>query len=160
MKKTQIAIILLLTIFAFSCNENRVYEELDSSFPKYRWDKEKVVSVSADIADINQAYKLFLSLRHVHGFQFSNLNLKVEMISPSKKTVTKSYVMKVVGADKKYLSECNGDLCDLETLMEDNFKFEEVGKHIFKISHEMKVNPVPNVMMMGIAIDKIVEAGK
>ena len=33
--------------------------------------------------------------------------------------------MKVAGADKKYLSECNGDLCDLETLMEDNFKFED-----------------------------------
>jgi len=157
MKKQHILIIMALAIFAFSCNENRVYEELNSSFPKYRWDKTKVIEVSPEITDITQEYNLFLSLRHVHGFQFKELQVKVEMISPSNKTTTKSYKMQVFGSGKKYLSECNGDLCDLETLMAGNFKFEEAGKHTFKISHEMKVDPVPNVMMMGIAIDKVVK---
>jgi hypothetical protein len=81
----------------------------------------------------------------------------VEQISPTGKTKSKNYKLKVFKGNSEYYSDCAGDYCDLETLIKENFKFKETGKYTFKISHDEKVNPIPNVMQVGLIIDKVFE---
>jgi hypothetical protein len=55
---------------------------------------------------------------------------------------------------KNRLSDCSGDYCDLETLIEEGFKFKETGKYQFKILYDMEAKVIPNIMQVGLIIDK------
>lgn len=150
---------LILTIGLISCNTNRVYEKHQKDFPKNRWEKSNVLTFSPTIEDTTATYRVYLALRHVYGFQFGNMKTKVTSTTPLGDTTTKNYEFTVVGPDKKYLSECAEDICDLEAVIEENVKFSELGTYKYTVEHEMPVDPLPNVMEFGLIIEKH-EAGK
>ena len=161
MKLLKLTIVLMLLAAITGCNENRIYSKHDTSFPKFRWEKSNKIEFTPEITDANPDYQIYVALRHVHGFQFPSLTVNVEYISPSGKSEKKDYSIKVVGADGEYLSDCAVDLCDLETLVEDKFKFKETGKYKIIVEHSMKQDPLPNVMEVGLIVDKkVVEAIK
>lgn len=147
-------IVLIATVTLTACNPNRVYETHLKDFPKYRWNKEKVLEYTPEIADTTATYRVYLELRHVYGFQFKTMKAKVTSISPSGESTTKSYEFPVFGADKQYLSDCSEDLCDLQTVVEESIRFKEAGKYTYKIEHEMGVDDLPNVMEFGLIIEK------
>jgi hypothetical protein len=49
---------------------------------------------------------------------------------------------------------CSGDLCDLETVVFEDFKFEEVGEYKIAISHNEKGYKIPGIIEVGLIIDK------
>jgi len=157
MKTLKSLVLIAIALVAFSCNENRIYEEHKSEFPNYRWKKNNVVEFKPEVFDLEQRYNIYVAFRHVYGFQLKKVNVDVEMISPSGKTKKKSYKLKVMKGKGEYYSECAGDYCDLETLVEDNFKFKEVGNYIFNITYDEKLDFIPNVMQVGLVIDKVVK---
>jgi gliding motility-associated lipoprotein GldH len=149
--------ILILSLFALSCNKNRIFEEHNTNFPKFRWDKSNIVDFNPDIKDKNYDYKIFIAIRHIAGFQLKDINVKLEIISPSGEETTKDYTLPLFDKNNESLSDCAGDYCDLESMVENNFKFKETGKYKFRISHQMSINPIPNVMEVGLIIDKLVQ---
>ena len=64
------------------------------------------------------------------------------------------FIIPVYTSENVLLSDCAGDYCDLESLIEENFKFEEKGQYKFTIEHIMATDPIPNVMAIGLIIDK------
>ena len=155
MKIKIILSILILTTFALSCNKNRIFEEHNTNFPKFRWDKSNIVEFSPEITDNNCDYKIFIAVRHIAGFQLKDINVKLDIISPSGEVTTKDYTLPLYNKNNEALSDCAGDYCDLESMIEKNFKFKETGKYKFRLSHQMSINPIPNVMEVGLIIDKL-----
>jgi len=99
-------------------------------------------------------HKLYVSLRHVFGYQFETMKIYVDVTTPSGKSVTKGYDLQIKGGDGKYLSDCSGDICDLEVLLEEHVRFVEPGDWKFVIFCDMDRPYVPNVMEFGVIIDK------
>lgn len=143
---------LILTLTA--CNPNRVYETHQSDFPNYRWKKSTTLTFKPTIEDASQTYRVYLALRHMYGFQFENFAVNVTRTSPSGIVTSKKVTFPVIGSDKKYLSVCDGDYCDLETVIEEVGDFSEVGTYVYTIEHMMSVPEVPNVMEFGLIIEK------
>ena len=56
---------------------------------------------------------------------------------------------------KKLISDCAGDYCDLESLIEENFKFDEKGQYKFTIEHIMEADPIPNVVYIKLKLPTI-----
>ena len=156
--KTLRQIPIILAIGLIACNPNRVYETHYKDIPNYRWDKNKVLEFTPEIIDTTETYRVYLALRHVYGFQFENMKVKVTSITPSGKSAIKNYEFPVFGPDKKYLSDCAGDICDLEAVIEESVNFKEVGTYKYTIEHEMPVDPLPNVMEFSLIIEKHVKA--
>ena len=90
----------------------------------------------------------------MYGFQFKDVNLMFEMTTPSGEVKSKQFIIPVYTDEKELLSNCAVDYCDLETLIEDNFKFTETGQYKITVEHIMETNPIPNVMAVGLIIDK------
>ncbi|MBN2664819.1 MAG: hypothetical protein JXR68_14310 [Bacteroidales bacterium] len=148
-------VLFILLFFVTSCNENRVFEKHRKNFTDYRWQSSNICEFSPVIEDTTLDYQIYFAFRHIYGFQFKSISINIEMTTPSGKITSKDYVIDVFGTGNEYLSECAGDYCDLETLIEDNYKFEETGTYTFKIKHLMENDPIPNVMEVGLIIDKI-----
>ncbi len=148
-----IYIVLFSTILFFGCGDDQIFKQNLKDFANYQWEKGQTLTFAPKIEDTTQACNLILAFRHVHGYQFANLRLGILQKAPSGAETLKSYNVMVAEGDG-YLSECSGDYCDLEAILETNFRFHEIGDYTFTLQHEMPVEKLPNVMEVGIIIEK------
>jgi len=155
-------IIILLSTFIIlsilSCNPNRIFNSSNSNFPDNRWVQDANIMFTVPIDDTISEHKVYLALRHVYGFQFETMNITLEITPPSGKSATKNYQLKIKGGEDVYLSDCSGDICDREVLIEDHVKFTQAGNWSFKVKNNMDIAYVPNVMEFGLIIDKYPDA--
>ena len=154
MMKTIWQLTIILVAGLISCQQNRVYESHKKDFPNNRWDKQKVLEFAPEITDTTATYRIYLALRHVYGFQFETMKVKVTSTTPTGKSISKDYVFQVIGQGKKYISDCAGDICDLETVIEENVSFNDPGTYKYTIEHQMPLDQVLNVMEFGLIIEK------
>ena len=96
MKPTLSFAVLLLLLILMACNPNRVYESYHDDFPDHRWNQTKAITYTADITDVQSPYNITLALRHIYGFQFDKMIVKVESTTPSGTVSNKEYEMKVM----------------------------------------------------------------
>lgn len=155
MKYVRIFILLLFVVVGSACNPNRIYEEYNKDFSTLQWEKSKKLEFTPEIKGTQENYKLCLAFRHVYGFQFRDMSVRVMQTTPSGKGTSKEYTFQVMTTDGGYIGECLGDICDLESVIENNVKFTETGKYIYTIEHIMPMDVLPNVMEIGLIIEKI-----
>lgn len=155
MKKKIFLLIAVLSILLSSCDKNVVFKEFKGEFSGYQWKASDKVIFNADIEDASQSYEMIINFRHVYGFQFKDLGFSMKIESPDGSTVSNLYSINVIGDDNEFKSNCSGDYCDLEKIIEGSYKFKSAGKYKFTIEHTMKHDPIPLVMDIGLIIKKI-----
>ena len=147
-------IFVLGMIVVSSCNH--IYREYDKeSFPSYTWQKNQEIVFNPTIEDVTKSYTLTIGIRHLYGLKQNAIDVVVKSVSPSGKEIIKEYKLKVMDAEGKYLAKCGGDLCDLETVIEQNLKFQESGQYHITITPAMKDITIPGVMEVGIIVDEV-----
>lgn len=156
--KTKFYLILLcaLSVMA-SCSDKAKFEEHQSTGDGKRWEQEKIFSFKPNIEDVSKKYQIILALRHVDGFQLRALPVAVKIVDPDGAQTIKPYSFKVFNDKNECLSECAGDFCDLEKVIEDNYTFAKKGIYTFEIIHTSNINPIPNVLEIGLIVKPIKE---
>ncbi len=157
MKKMIFPCLLSALIALTACDADTVYKKNDDSFPQFRWEKGREVVFTPEIEDAAVPYDVFINFRHVHGFQFGALTLSVTRVSPSGAEESREFEVAIIDNDGDYLSECALDICDLRTPFETGTTFAEAGKYTYRIAHLMAVDPLPNVMEVGLTVRKAAE---
>ncbi len=153
MKKSLGIPAILMITFLLSCNTGKIYEEHKTNFPKFRWDKSNIVEFTPEVTDTENNYQLIVAIRHIFGFNLSDLKIKVEIIAPSGKETTADYTLSFYNQENDLLSKCIGDFCDFEQVIENDFTFNETGTYQINIHHQMDQNPIPNIMEVGLIIE-------
>ncbi len=154
MKKIFFLPLVLLVLFITSCDSGHVYKKFKQNFPDYRWEKVNVLEYTPKITDTTSKYQQILTFRHIYGIPYEAVEVNVEITTPSGEVSDKNYILQLYDG-KTELSECAGDYCDLETVIEDNYTFPETGTYKFKISQVTNKDPLQFVMEVGLIIDKI-----
>jgi len=145
--------LLFLTFIALSsCSTYKEYKE--DAFPNFTWEAEQTVEFRPVIEDNSASYRLGLGLRHVFGFRQSKIRVSVRMISPSGVHSLKMYDLKVKDEDGGYVGSCAGDLCDLETIVDENITFEETGDYTVILTQHEGLSQVAGIMAVGLILDK------
>jgi len=154
MKRYTLLIIIAFALFLSACNENRVYEKHRKNFTEYNWEKSKVLEFSPTIENINAEYQIYFAFRYIYGFPQEKIDINVEITSPSGVITNTVYTAVLRDGTNEY-GVCAGDYCDLEHLLEDNYKFQETGTYTFKVSQLTNEDPLQWVMEVGLIIDII-----
>jgi gliding motility-associated lipoprotein GldH len=143
---------LALVSFLGSCNH--IYKEYDKqSFPNYIWKSGQKIVFTPRIEDVTKSYKLILGIRHLYGFQLNSLAVNLRSISPSGKETSNTFTLSIKDSENKYLGDCAGDICDLETVVINSIKFEETGTYKFIVTHNLSGKSLPGVMEFGLIIN-------
>jgi gliding motility-associated lipoprotein GldH len=150
MVKTVFVAVLLLMLTA-SCHSYKEYDK--ESFATYTW-KDQEVSFTPEIEDITKSYRIILGLRHHYGLQTKSFGVNLKIVSPSGKESSKDFDVTIMDDKNKPVGSCAGDICDLETVVFDNLKFDEAGKHKVSISHTKEGFIIPGIMEVGLIIDE------
>jgi gliding motility-associated lipoprotein GldH len=153
MNNKTIAFCIVPLILFVSCNH--VYKEYNKeSFPTYSWNDGQEITFSPKIESVDKAYQLTVALRHHDRMQMKALGITIKMISPSGKENVKDYRLKIKDSQNKNIANCAGDICDLESVVEESFKFDEAGEYKILITHNEKGFKVPGIMEVGLIVDQ------
>ncbi len=157
MKTIKYLFVIIAIISFASCNENIAYDDSSTDFPNYRWEKGKKLEFNPEITELDVKYNIYVDFRHVYGFQPRKMKINIETTNPSGETSNNKETLKIKGLNGEYKSECAGDYCDLRVPIKKNCKFKEAGKYKFVIEQLTKGEYLPNVMRVGLVVEKVVE---
>ncbi len=81
------------------------------------------------------------------------MDVQLEITPPSGNSATKAYQLQIMD-DGGYLSECSGDYCDREVLIEEHVRFIESGEWTFTVTNAINAEYVANVLEFGLIVEK------
>jgi gliding motility-associated lipoprotein GldH len=136
-----------------SCDKSRVMEE-NQQITAYKWAYTDAKTFTVNIQDTVQHYNLYVNLRHSFQFEWRNLWVKIQTTFPDGKSFDKRVNLVLSEADGHWNGDCLGENCDIQVVIQQNAIFPQTGKYTFKISQDMRVNPLPLVKSVGLRIEK------
>lgn len=145
--------LLLLAGFTSSCDPNRVYEE-NKDIPDYQWKYDNIVEFPISIKDTSSLYNIYVNVRHTHFYPYRNLWLKVHTKFPEGKQMEKRVDIELANKEGKWYSNCAGDICDYQVAIQENAYFNQKGTYKIELEQNMRQNPLPGIMDMGIRVEK------
>lgn len=151
-KKNHI-LLFLCALFLTACDSNLVFEK-NVKLPENRWELKNVINLEADIQDTITPHNLYINLRNAGGYQFSNIFMFFTTKSPSGKIERDTVEVTLADPTGKWLGDGMGDIWDNRVMFRDNFRFPEKGIYHFSIEQAMRIDPLPQVMDVGIRIEK------
>ncbi len=145
---------LLVCSLLFSSCDKKVVMESHQNIVNDKWDYADAKVFTAGITDTVQHYNIGVSLRHGFNFEWRNLWVKIETTFPDGNKYEKRVNLVLSNADGVWHGEVLGDNCDILIPIQDNAFFPQTGKYSFKISQDMRVNPLDYVKSVGMRIEK------
>jgi len=146
--------IVFLSLFSLAaCNMSSTFEK-NIKIPDYSWDLNNIIRLNADIEDTINAHNIYINVRNASGYQFSNLFLFLTTKTPRGETARDTVELTLADAHGKWLGNGLGDIWDNRILLKKNFRFPEAGTWHFELQQAMRINPLPQIMDVGMRIEK------
>jgi gliding motility-associated lipoprotein GldH len=156
MNLKNIFISLFICIICCSCNKDAIYRKY-IALPGNIWDVNKPLVFDIPISDTINKYNIFLTIRNLDGYGFSNLYLFIDIISPAHKTERDTFQYILADDRGRWVGNGLGDLWDSKELFKMNSRFSKSGMYKFILTQAMRVDSLPDIMDAGISIEQSVK---
>lgn len=145
--------ILFLSVFLASCNSSVVFEE-NVKITDYSWDMSNVITLEAEVTDTITPCNIYINVRNASGYQFSNLFLFLNTKTPAGQVARDTVELILADESGRWLGDGMGDIWDNRILFKQRFTFPRTGIYRFELQQAMRINPLPQIMDVGIRIEK------
>ena len=155
MKFFRLAIALSFCTFLFACDESVVYkahEDIEDGL----WFIKNQPTFKVEITDTLSTYNLYYLVRSAVQYPYYNLYLTRKTTSPAGKV--SSSLEEVFLSDQitgKPYGKGLGDLFDHKIGFLKNYTFPQSGIYTYSLSQSMRQNPLPFIISVGIAVEKV-----
>jgi gliding motility-associated lipoprotein GldH len=156
MKHHSFHLLIFLSVILTGCDSNVVFEK-NVKLPENRWEQKNIVTLEATINDTVNPHNLYINVRNAGGYQFSNLFIFFTTQTPSGKMERDTVELTLADEKGKWLGDGLGDIWDNQLPFKYNFRFPEKGVYTFRLEQAMRFDPLPQVMDVGIRIEKAVQ---
>ncbi len=152
-------ILFLLGILAtcWACDKTRVYEQYHD-IPNHQWYIDSVQTFSFTIEDTSVPYNIYYNVRNSVAYPYYNLFVTYYLLDPKKKQL-QSNLQELLLMDSqtgKPLGDGLGDLFDHQVISISSYRFPVKGTYTFQIKQYMRKDPLPEIMSVGIRVEKVV----
>jgi gliding motility-associated lipoprotein GldH len=143
--------IAALLFCVVSCNQINVFEK-NINIPSLKWQSNFSATGVFDIVDTTVEYKVYLVLRHTDAYEYNNIWLNVGLQQAGDK-MQKQKLNITLGND------ANGwDGIGMNDNWEVRKQIDQLrlkkGTYNFEINQIMRNNPLPNIMNVGLRVEK------
>ena len=160
MKHRSSLMLILLTLILHllsGCNRYSVVYEEYTKFDDLSWNRFDLLTFEMQVEDIASPYNIFLTVRHIPEVPYEELNLNFTIFAPGGDMRTTDYTIEFYDIDGKKRSDCLGDLCDLQLLLREGFRFNEQGLVRFELENKYTKVELPGIIEVGLMVQKINE---
>jgi gliding motility-associated lipoprotein GldH len=145
---------ILLFICFVSCKKIDVYEK-QVTIPNFEWSKTFVPTFQFDNAISNNQNFVFAVIRHTNNYPYNNIWVRLTATSPKDSIIVKDINIPLTtnNQNKEWAGVGMDDLFEVRAKLS---PFSgEVGNYTFKLENIMRDNPLPEIMNVGLRIEKI-----
>ena len=146
---------LLVAVFCCllfsSCTKLNVYEK-NTTIPQYLWASAFKPSFDFDITDTTVQYKLSIVVRHTDAYRYNNIWLNIGSKFPGDAITYQKLELQLGNDANGWDGNGLDDIWEVrKTIARGPFK---AGKYSFSIAQIMREDPLPNIMSVGVRIEK------
>jgi gliding motility-associated lipoprotein GldH len=145
---------ILLFICFVSCKKIDVYEK-QVTIPNFEWSKTFVPTFQFDNAISNNQNFVFAVIRHTNNYPYNNIWVRLTATSPKDSIIVKDINIPLTtnNQNKEWAGVGMDDVFEVRAKLS---PFSgEVGNYTFKLENIMRDNPLPEIMNVGLRIEKI-----
>ena len=155
MKKVFLLIILFFTVslFFFSCDSNRIFEENKSLADNF-WERNNKISFEANIDDTNLIYNVYINIRNGSAYAYSNLYIFLVTKMPDGKVSKDTLNCYLQDQTGHWAGKGLGDAWESRILFKPMVKFNQKGKFVFEYEQGMREEKLSGIMDVGLRIEK------
>lgn len=154
--KFRVLLFLMAAFLLMSCNQwdtLRVFEK-NVQVPGYEWSYNFRPSFTVEITDTAATYNIYVTLRHTEAYPFSNIWLLITTEFPGEKPQTRRVELPLADVTGKWLGSGMDDIYEHRIPIQQNALFNKPGSYHFSFEQNMRQNPLPHVMSVGLRVEK------
>lgn len=148
-------LIIIISTFLTACTRLDVFEK-NMVIPKNQWQYSLQPSFDFIINDTTASYNLYIVLRHTDAYRYNNIWLNVGTQSPGDSIRYQKFELQLGSDAKGWEGTGMDDIWELRKLITNGpVKFNKAGNYHFSVAQIMRENPLPNIMNIGIRVEKV-----
>ena len=137
-----------------SCGQVEVFEK-NTPIPGYKWASNFAATGSFQISDTVSAYTISIVLRHTDRYDFNNIWMNVGLQTPGDSLFFQKVDLSLGSDAAGWEGTGTNDIWEVRKPLALNKRFKKKGEYQFKIFHIMRVDPLPDVMSVGLRVEKV-----
>lgn len=148
--------VLVALLGLSACDSSRIFEE-NTDIANTKWHKDSVLTFSFKIEDTLSRYNFYYNIRNTLSYPYYNMYVTYYLVDSLDRRVLsdlQTFNLMHPKTGKPY-GDGLGDIFSHQLLALPNVRFAKTGKYTFKIKHYMRKDPLPEVVSMGLRIEKV-----
>ena len=148
------SLVLIVSLCFTACTKLDEFEK-NSIIPQNQWLYTFKPSFDFEIKDTTASYNLYVVLRHTDAYRYNNIWLNIGTQSPGDSTRYQKFELRLGSDTKGWEGTGMDDIWELRKLITNGpVKFNKAGNYKFSVAHIMRENPLPNILSVGIRVEK------
>ena len=148
---------LLISSLFYGCLPSPYYQKQEA-IPQNQWKYDFNPKFKFEITDSAAIYHTYFIIQHTQAYPYSNLWLWLKVTGPGDK-IAKRERLNVMMADPsgKWKGRGIGAVYEERVFLNisDSIKFDRKGTYEVSLEQNMRVNPLPEILHVGIRVEKI-----
>lgn len=136
-----------------SCTEHGVFQRYHH-FEDGNWKKGETINFEVEITDTTSKYGINYLVRHTVEYAYQNLWIEGNIIYPDSQVIPFKQSLTLGNAQGYWYGNGISDIMNVEVPVQENAIFPQAGKYRFEIKHIMRVDPIENIMDLGLKLKK------
>ena len=150
-------LILISTGLLGGCLPSPFYQKQES-VPQNKWNYDTFKPVfKFDITDTSAFYQPYFIIQHSQAYAYCNLWMWMYVKTPGDSLIKKERVNIVMAAsDGRWLGRGLGAIWEERVRLDlgDSIRLKKAGTYEILLEHDMRLNPLPEVLHVGIRVEK------
>lgn len=140
-----------------SCMESPYYQK-QYAIPGNSWTYDKELSFTFEVTDTNADYQTEFLIRHTEAYPYSNIWLIAYVKEPGAENYERTRVeIPLAEPTGKWLGRGMGEIWEQRmplNLALDSTFLKKAGMWEIKLKHNMRIEPLPEVLQVGLRVEK------
>lgn len=146
-----------LSTLLFACADDVVYQS-DIPLPQTGWSRDYKPEFAFDISDTVNQHNVYIDVRHTGDYAFSDLFLFIDLTGPGGRTARDTVECLLADPTGRWLGKGTGfifsDRVQAKVLYKLNNRFPAAGRYTMKLEQAMRVEPLSDVIDIGISVER------
>ena len=151
---------LLFSCFFAGCLPSPFYQ-VQEAIPQNEWKYDFRPKFKFEITDTDAFYQPYFIIRHSEAYPYCNLWMWMYIKTPGDSLIKKERVnVTIAGPEGKWLGRGMGAVYEerVKLYLGDSVMFNRKGTYEVVLEQNMRVNPLPEVLHVGLRVDKVTAA--
>lgn len=150
----KILLFTVISFFLFSCERNNVFDK-SSPIPGNQLTYKDSLAFQVQVTDTLSEYNVYVNLRHLATYPYSNMWIKLKTISPDGKAQEKDLSLPMADEFGKWYGTSVSDIVDQKILIQPNASMPRSGTYTFILFQNSRDSIVTDLLDMGVRLERI-----